>query len=93
MFYSKRSHCNEKPTHYSYRLALARHNERKPTQSEEGLAQPKINTKKTVTATFHYLKKNVFNFSVALSDHLSDGNFSNFLFSLAVQHYLAFSKK
>ena len=42
------------PTHYNYRLALARHSERKPAHSKEGLAQPKMNTKKIVTATFHY---------------------------------------
>ena len=40
---NKRSHCSEKPTHSSQRVAPACHSERKPVQSNRVPAQPKVN--------------------------------------------------
>ena len=41
---NKRSLCNEKPMHHSWRAAHARHSWRKLTRSKEGPVQPKLST-------------------------------------------------
>ena len=43
VLYNKRSHHSEMSSHHNLRVAPAGHNQREPAQSNEDLAQPKIN--------------------------------------------------